>query len=54
VASKIDILQNKERLRAVEALARRRGLDFVAISAATREGIKELVDLLALRLQQVA
>ena len=54
VASKIDILQNRDRLKAVESLARDKGLDFVAISAATREGIKGLVDLLAFRLQQAA
>ncbi|HEY3129570.1 MAG TPA: GTPase ObgE [Acidobacteriota bacterium] len=54
VASKIDILQNRERLNAVESLARRKGLEFVAISAATQQGVKQLVDLFAVKLQQAA
>ncbi|HEV8132364.1 MAG TPA: GTPase ObgE [Acidobacteriota bacterium] len=54
VASKVDILHNRERLNAVESLARRQGLEFVAISAATQQGVKQLVDLFALKLQQAA
>jgi GTP-binding protein len=42
VASKIDAA-NPERLASIEAAAGRRGLRFLAISAATRAGIPELV-----------
>ena len=42
VASKIDAA-NPQRLASIEAAARRRGLRFLAISAATRAGIPELV-----------
>ena len=42
VASKIDAA-NPERLASIESAARRRGLPFRAISAATRAGIPELV-----------
>jgi GTP-binding protein len=42
VASKIDAA-NPDRLASIEAAARRRGLPFLAISAATRAGIPELV-----------
>lgn len=54
VASKIDILQNRERLESVESLARREGKAFAAVSAATGEGIRHLMDLFALKLQEAA
>lgn len=54
VATKIDILQNKDRLEAIRSLARREGLALVAISSVTQQGIRQLVDLFAMTLQQAA
>ncbi|MBI2820782.1 MAG: GTPase ObgE [Acidobacteria bacterium] len=54
VASKIDILQNRDRLKAVDLLAQREGLAFVAISSVTRQGVRRLLDLFAMKLQEAA
>lgn len=51
VANKIDLLgDNKGRVEKVKALARKEGLPFFAISALKEEGLKELVSLMAERL----
>ncbi|MBI3941075.1 MAG: GTPase ObgE [Acidobacteria bacterium] len=54
VASKLDILQDENRLKAVESLALREGVPFVAISAVTQQGIRQLMDLFALKLREAA
>jgi GTP-binding protein len=42
VASKIDVAQDQDRIDAVRALAKERGLPFFAISAVTGQGIDAL------------
>lgn len=54
VASKIDALQDKKRLQAVESLARQEKLPLVPISAVTQQGVRQLLDLFAVRLREAA
>jgi GTP-binding protein len=49
VASKIDVAQDPERVRAVESLANERGLPYFAISAVTGSGLSDLVSEIASR-----
>ncbi|RMF75740.1 MAG: GTPase ObgE [Acidobacteria bacterium] len=49
VATKTDALDDPERLARLEAAARERGVPFAAVSAVAREGLGELVGLLAER-----
>jgi GTP-binding protein len=46
LASKIDAVSDPDRVASIRAAAKRRGLPFLAISAATGAGLKELVGLL--------
>ena len=50
VASKIDVSQDPERIRALAELARSRGLPFFAISSVTGQGIEQLKRAMAARL----
>ncbi len=50
VASKIDVAQDPERIRALAELARSRGLPFFAISSVTGQGIEQLKRAMAARL----
>ncbi len=43
VANKIDIMQNEDLLKEVENLAKKENLELFKISAATGEGVKELI-----------
>jgi GTP-binding protein len=52
VATKMDIA-SEERARALEAFCRARDLDFVAISAVTGQGVSELLERVAQRLENV-
>ena len=42
VANKLDSVQNEEKIKAIEELAKKEGLELFKISAATGEGLKEL------------
>ncbi|MBD3878059.1 MAG: GTPase ObgE [Quinella sp. 1Q5] len=53
IANKIDLPQAKENLPSLEALAEREGLDFFAISAATRENLDELINFVGKRLEEI-
>ena len=44
VANKTDIMQDEELLKQVEELAKKEGLELYKISAATKEGVEELID----------
>lgn len=44
VANKIDVIQDEELLKQVEELAKKENLELYKISAATKEGIQELID----------
>ncbi len=44
VANKVDILQDDAVLKQVEELATKEGLEIYKISAATKEGVQELID----------
>ena len=44
VANKIDIIQDESLLKQVEELAKKEGLELYKISAATKEGVQELID----------
>jgi GTP-binding protein len=49
VASKIDVAQDRGRVESLRRLARRRGLEFVAISSVTGEGLDKLKRAMAAR-----
>jgi GTP-binding protein len=51
VATKIDALDEPERLEHLKLRAERDNREFVAISSVTNRGVKELVNLLAERLE---
>ena len=44
VANKTDIMQDEKLLKQVEELAKKEGLELYKISAATKEGVEELID----------
>ena len=44
VANKIDVIQDEELLKQVEELAKKENLELYKISAATKEGVQELID----------
>ena len=44
VANKIDVMQDEELLKQVEDLAKKENLELYKISAATKEGVQELID----------
>jgi GTP-binding protein len=44
VANKIDVMQDEELLKEVEELAKKEKLELYKISAATKEGVQELID----------
>ena len=44
VANKIDVIQDESLLKQVEELAKKEGLELYKISAATKEGVQELID----------
>ena len=44
VANKIDVVQDEELLKEVEELAKKEGLELYKISAATKQGVQELID----------
>ena len=44
VANKIDVIQDETLLKEVEELAKKEGLELYKISAATKEGVQELID----------
>ena len=44
VANKIDVMQDEELLKQVEELAQKENLELYKISAATRQGVEELID----------
>ena len=44
VANKIDVIQDDTLLKQVEELAKKEGLELYKISAATKEGVQELID----------
>ncbi len=44
VANKIDVMQDETLLKEVEELAKKEGLELYKISAATKEGVQELID----------
>lgn len=52
VATKIDALDDPEKLRRLEQKAIKDGRDFIAISAVTNRGIKELMELTWQKLQE--
>lgn len=51
VATKIDALDDEERLESLKATAKKDGRPFFAISAVTNKGVSELVNAVALRLR---
>ncbi|MBR6713027.1 MAG: GTPase ObgE [Selenomonadaceae bacterium] len=53
VANKIDLPQAKENLSSLEELAKREGIEFFAISAATRENLDELINFVGKRLEEI-
>ena len=53
VANKIDLPQAKENLPSLEELAKQEGMDFFAISAATRENLDELINFVGKRLEEI-
>ena len=53
VANKIDLPQSKENLPSLEELAKREGIEFFAISAATRENLDELINFVGKRLEEI-
>ena len=53
LATKIDSLDDPERLESLRAIAKRDGKDFLAISSVANMGLKELVSLVAKKLDQL-
>lgn len=53
VANKIDLPQAKENLPSLEELVKQEGMDFFAISAATRENLEELINFVGKRLEEI-
>ena len=53
VATKIDALDEPERLESLKARAEADGKPFFAISSATREGVRELVNAMAAKLEEL-
>ncbi len=53
VATKLDALDEPERLKTLRAAAERDGKPFLEISAVTNQGLKELVNLVALKLAEI-
>ena len=53
VASKLDAMDDPERLAALQAYCERHGLEFYAISAASGEGLKELLYAVERRLNEI-
>ncbi|MBD3878874.1 MAG: GTPase ObgE [Quinella sp. 1Q5] len=53
VANKIDLPQAKENLPSLEELAKQEGMNFFAISAATRENLDELINFVGKRLEEI-
>jgi GTP-binding protein len=52
VANKIDLLEGRERLKLLEEFCDRRQIPFLAISAVTGEGLRELKWLIGARLEK--
>ncbi|MBQ3442441.1 MAG: GTPase ObgE [Selenomonadaceae bacterium] len=53
VANKIDLPQAKENLPNLEELAKQEGIEFFAISAATRENLDELINFVGKKLEEI-
>ena len=53
VANKIDLPQAKENLPSLEALAKQEGIEFFAISAATRDNLDELINFIGKKLEEI-
>ena len=53
VANKIDLPQAKENLPSLEELAKQEGIEFFAISAATRENLDELTNFVGKKLEEI-
>lgn len=53
VATKIDILEDKERLTAFRDYCKKNGYKFFAISSATREGVDKLVEFVSKKLEKM-
>ncbi len=53
VANKVDIIENEDILKQVEELAKKENLKIFKISAATKEGVQELIDYVTDELKQL-
>lgn len=53
VANKVDIIQDETILKEVEKLAKKENLEIYQISAATKQGVQELIDYVATKLKQL-
>ena len=53
VANKIDVIQDESTLKEVEELAKKENLKLFKISAATRQGVQELIDYVSEELKQL-
>lgn len=53
VATKIDVLEDESRLESLRARAARDGKPFYAISSATKQGVRELINAVALKLDEL-